>query len=192
MHNMSRWLVWWGLGGIKVDLAGEQWISPWLCADDQGEDQLDGEIFTLPYWWHCCTYLHIGTNQIRGVKHSFFFAQLCVCGLFTFWTASVFIGPWSDLWVRVTESKTFCRLNRCDSDSIPTDDANRTITGIRQCKWRHLVAKFVTNASGATWWCQNHRLLATFTSNASSAIWRPQWVTEWLSDKVTYWAVLDS
>ena len=20
------------------------------------------------------------------------------------------------------------------------------------CKWRHLVAKFVTNASGATWW----------------------------------------
>ena len=29
-----------------------------------------------------------------------------------------------------------------------------------QNKWRHQVVKFVTNASGATWWCKKYQLLA--------------------------------
>ena len=52
-----------------------------------------------------------------------------------------------------------------DTNSILTDNANSAIQGNvamhvmlpgsqlwNQCKWRHLVAKFATNASGAMWW----------------------------------------
>ena len=52
-----------------------------------------------------------------------------------------------------------------DTNSILTDNANRAIQGNvamhvtlpggqlwNQCKWCHLVAKFVTKASIATWW----------------------------------------
>ena len=52
-----------------------------------------------------------------------------------------------------------------DTNSMLTDDANRAIQGNvamhvtlpggqlwNQCKWRHLVAKFATNASGVIWW----------------------------------------
>ena len=38
-----------------------------------------------------------------------------------------------------------------DNNSIPTDDANRTIIGNVAM---HLVAKLVTNASSATWWAK--------------------------------------
>ena len=52
-----------------------------------------------------------------------------------------------------------------DIKSILTEQANRAIQGNvamqtaqsggklwNQCKWRHLVAKFGTNASGTIWW----------------------------------------
>ena len=46
-----------------------------------------------------------------------------------------------------------------------------------QCKWRHLVAKFATNASGAIWW-PNLQLMQVAPSGgqicyyyASGAIW---------------------
>ena len=39
-----------------------------------------------------------------------------------------------------------------DSNSIPTDDVNGQSQAMWQCKWRHLVAKIETNASGNTWW----------------------------------------
>jgi len=60
-----------------------------------------------------------------------------------------------------------------------------------QCKWRHLVAKFGTNASGAICWpnlqlmqvapsggqickqCKWRHLVAKFSTNASGAIWWP-------------------
>ena len=35
---------------------------------------------------------------------------------------------------------------------ILTDDPIRKSQAIWQCMWRHLVAKVLTNASGATWW----------------------------------------
>ena len=51
------------------------------------------------------------------------------------------------------------------TNSILADDINRTIPGNLamqvaapdgqiwiQCKWRHLMVKFATNVSGATWW----------------------------------------
>ena len=59
------------------------------------------------------------------------------------------------------------------------------------CKWRHLVAKFATNASGAIWWpnlqlmqgapsggqiCNLYKwcyLVAKFAINAIGAIWWP-------------------
>ena len=45
-----------------------------------------------------------------------------------------------------------------------------------QCKWRHLVAKFGTNASGAIWWpilqlMQVAPSGGQFATNASGAIW---------------------
>ena len=55
-----------------------------------------------------------------------------------------------------------------DTNSILTDNANRALQGnvamqvtqvapsggqiCNQCQWRHLVAKFATDASGSTWW----------------------------------------
>ena len=52
-----------------------------------------------------------------------------------------------------------------DTNSVLTDNANRTIQGnlamqvtqlggkiCNECKWFHLVSKFATNASGAIWW----------------------------------------
>ena len=103
---------------------------------------------------------------------------------------------------------------------IPTDDANRTLMGnvpmqvvpvvlaltlvtiiqiappggqtCNQCKLRHLVAEFVTNASRATWWFKKNQLLATFTSHVSSAIWMPNlqpmqvaWWPKWKLIQVT-------
>ena len=39
-----------------------------------------------------------------------------------------------------------------DSNSIPTDDANKAVLGnVWQCKWRHLVANNEINASVTTW-----------------------------------------
>ena len=58
-------------------------------------------------------------------------------------------------------------MNLADEDinSIPTDTTNKAIQGnvamqVNQhgwkicnlCKWRHLVVKFATNASGVIWW----------------------------------------
>ena len=67
----------------------------------------------------------------------------------------------SDLWVlmSVTHSLTprgFADLTDVtladeDSNSIPTDDVNGLSQAMWQCKWRHLVAKIETNASGTTW-----------------------------------------
>ena len=37
-----------------------------------------------------------------------------------------------------------------DNNSIPTDDVNRAIIGNVACKWRHMVAKLVTNASSSS------------------------------------------
>ena len=54
------------------------------------------------------------------------------------------------------------------TNSIPFDDVNRVTKTMwqfvtdtsdriwKQCKWRHLVAKFATNASVATWWPNLH------------------------------------
>ena len=39
-----------------------------------------------------------------------------------------------------------------DSNSIPTDDVNGQSQAMWQYKWRHLVAKIDTNASGTTLW----------------------------------------
>ena len=39
-----------------------------------------------------------------------------------------------------------------DSNSIPTDDVNEQSQAMWQCKWRYLVAKIETNASGTTLW----------------------------------------
>ena len=72
------------------------------------------------------------------------------------------------------------------------------------CKWRHLVAKFATNASGTIWWpnlklmqvvpfggkicnqCKWRHLVAKFATNASGAIWWPNLVqvTESISGSV--------
>ena len=38
-----------------------------------------------------------------------------------------------------------------DTKPILTDDANKEIP-INMTMWRHLVAKFLTNANGITWW----------------------------------------
>ena len=39
-----------------------------------------------------------------------------------------------------------------DINSIPADDVNEQSQAMYQCKWRYLVAKIETNASGATLW----------------------------------------
>ena len=80
-----------------------------------------------------------------------------------------------------------------DTNSIPTDNANRAIQGNVAMHWCNLVANFRTNASGATScpnfepmqvvpiynsmqvakfgkWCH---LVAKFSTNASGAIWWP-------------------
>merc|ERR1712218_565348 len=62
------------------------------------------------------------------------------------------------------------------------------------CKWRHLVAKFLSNASGATWWPNYllmqvappgdqivyqykwRHLVAKFLTNASGATWWPNFL----------------
>jgi len=46
-------------------------------------------------------------------------------------------------------------------------------------QWRHLVAKFVTNASGAIWWPNLEQIQVApsggqFATNASSATWWPK------------------
>ena len=59
-----------------------------------------------------------------------------------------------------------------DTNSILTDDVNMaTISNVamqvapsggqnwNQCKWRYLVAKSVTNAGGATWWCKKQQYI---------------------------------
>ena len=61
----------------------------------------------------------------------------------------------------------------------------------KQCKWRHLVAKYATNASGAIWWpncqliqmassggqlynfCKWRHLVAKFATSENEAIWWP-------------------
>ena len=42
-----------------------------------------------------------------------------------------------------------------------------------QCKWRHLVAKLVTNTSSATWWpkLEPMQIALQFGTNASGATW---------------------
>ena len=72
-----------------------------------------------------------------------------------FYRTQVSLG--SDLWVlmSVTEGGfadlTDVTLADEDSNSIPTDDVNGQSQAMWQCKWRHLVAKIETNASGTTW-----------------------------------------
>ena len=83
-----------------------------------------------------------------------------------FYRTQVYLG--SDLWVRVSLTErpfwdlTDVTLADEDTNSIPTDNANRTIKVMWQFKWRNLVAKFV-----------NHGLMARFGSNASGATWWP-------------------
>ena len=91
-----------------------------------------------------------------------------------------------------------------DTNSKLTDNANRAIQGNvaaqvtrpggqlwKQCKWRHLITKFWTNPSCATWWpnmqlmqvvpsgrqicnkCNWCHLVAKFATSASGAIWWP-------------------
>ena len=62
----------------------------------------------------------------------------------SFYRTQVYLG--SNLWV--WNFNTFCRLNWCDS--LPTDDVNWAIKGMWQCKWRHLVAKLLSNATSTS------------------------------------------
>ena len=59
------------------------------------------------------------------------------------WCLSLSETPFADL--------TDVTLADEDTNSILTDDSNWTIP-VWHCKWRHVVAKFKTDASGATWW----------------------------------------
>ena len=99
----------------------------------------------------------------------------------------------SDVWFDLTD----VTLADEETNSILSDNAKRAIQGNEamqvmqtgdQCKWRHLVAKFASNASGAIWWsnlqmmqvvasgkqicnyCKWRYLVAKFATNASSAI----------------------
>ena len=68
----------------------------------------------------------------------------------------------SDLWVLMSLTQsvhtrgfvdlTDVTLADEDSNSIPTDDVNGQSQAMWQHKWRHLVAKIDTNASGTTLW----------------------------------------
>ena len=59
-----------------------------------------------------------------------------------------------------------------DANSILADETNRAISAIWKCKWRHLVTKFGSEASFATW-----RLLFVssvhFETCASGSFWWP-------------------
>ena len=76
--------------------------------------------------------------------------------IFSFYRTQVSLG--SDLWVLMSVSTrgfadlTDVTLADEDSNSIPTDDVSGQSMAMRKCKWRHLVAKIETNASGTTWW----------------------------------------
>ena len=87
------------------------------------------------------------------------------------WWPQFLSDPGKPLWVRMSITPRRCwdltdvTLADEDSNSIPTDNANRAIQGNltmqvtrpggqlwKQCKWRHLMTKFWTNARCATWW----------------------------------------
>ena len=58
----------------------------------------------------------------------------------------------TDVWNLSLWNLTDVSLADEDTNSILTDKVNRTIQGnVTKCKWRNLVAKFVTPASVATW-----------------------------------------
>ena len=71
---------------------------------------------------------------------------------------------------RIFANLTDVTLADEDNNSIPTDGAKRVIPGndvaMQVLRWRHLVANFVTSASGAI-----DDLVTKFLINASGLIW---------------------
>jgi len=115
-----------------------------------------------------------------------------------FYRTQVHLG--SDLWVRMSltewvrhlfENLTGVTLVDVDEDtnSIPTDNANRAIQGNNVAmQWGNLVAKFWTNRSCVNCpisnWCKWRLLVAKFAISASSSTWWPKfanngWNIKW-------------
>ena len=118
--------------------------------------------------YFCHSYYH----HLDGIFSCFSIRPSSLCRFFSscnFYRTQENLG--SNSWVRLSVSLRPCvdltdvTLADEDTNSILTDNVNKAIPGNvamqvmqsggqlwKQCKWRHLVGKFATNASGAIWW----------------------------------------
>ena len=90
-----------------------------------------------PYF--CCSYMHPCLCEIVNCRLSYFYRT------------QVFLG--SDLWVRVSLThERLCKLYKLQTLYKFNSVIQTLYREGDRFQWRHLVAKFGTNASGAIWW----------------------------------------